>query len=101
PIADLAGGDRLGESVAVHPGDHQHLAGIVLLGDRPDEAGGIEGKGGEQRRRDGAFRRNHRAAERVIVLIGPRFLPESAAILASCASIKAFAGSSPSSPPSS
>ena len=40
-------------------------------------------------------------AEREMVLIGPRGLPERSAMVRSCASMKARAGSSPSRPPTS
>ena len=29
------------QGLVVHPAEHQHLAGVVLLGDRRDQAGGI------------------------------------------------------------
>ena len=34
PVADAARAHGLGDGVAIHPGHHQHLAGVVLLGDR-------------------------------------------------------------------
>ena len=37
-VADPAGGERLGHRLAVHPGEHQHLAGVVLLGDGGHQA---------------------------------------------------------------
>ena len=48
-VADAAGGERLGHRLAVHPGQHQHLAGVVLLGDSGHQAVGVEA----DRRQDG------------------------------------------------
>src|SRR4051812_15988115 len=36
-----AGADRLLERLAVHPGDHEHLARLIVLGDRRDQAAGL------------------------------------------------------------
>jgi hypothetical protein len=41
-IADTAGGQRFRHRIAVHPGEHQHFAGVVLLRDRGDQAGIVE-----------------------------------------------------------
>src|SRR5687768_17838079 len=43
PVADAAGFQRFAHGVGVHPGHHQHLAGIVLLRDRWHQAVGVEG----------------------------------------------------------
>ena len=45
-VAGLAGGEGFGQGFGVHPGEHEDFAGIVLLGDGGDEAGGGEGDGG-------------------------------------------------------
>ena len=46
-VADAAGGERLRHGVAVHPGEHQHLAGVVLLRDGGHQAGGVEADRGQ------------------------------------------------------
>src|SRR3546814_1588427 len=45
PVAHPAAGQRLHQGLAVHPGDHQHLAAVVLLRHRADEALRVEGNG--------------------------------------------------------
>ena len=44
-IADPSGAQRLIHRGAIHPCHHQHFAGIVLLGDGGDQAGGVEFQG--------------------------------------------------------
>src|SRR5579859_109930 len=50
PIADTAGAQGLGHCLGIHPGHHQYLAGIVLLGDGGDQAGPVELDGVQDRR---------------------------------------------------
>ena len=45
PVTDLAAGEGFFQRGAVHPGQHQHLAAVVLLGDGGDQAFGIPGDG--------------------------------------------------------
>ena len=40
PVGAAAGGERAVQRLVVHPAEHQHLAGVVLLGDGGDEAVG-------------------------------------------------------------
>jgi hypothetical protein len=42
PIAGTALFEADAQRVAVHPRDHQHLAGVVLLGDRRHQPFGVE-----------------------------------------------------------
>ena len=41
----VAARDGAGEGLGVHVGDHQHLAGVGIDGDRDDQAVGIEFRG--------------------------------------------------------
>src|SRR5579863_8720036 len=38
PIADASGLERLGDGVAIHPGEHEQLAAVVLLRHRRNES---------------------------------------------------------------
>src|SRR5579883_2123568 len=50
PVADPACAQRLLEGLAVHPGEHQHLAGVELLGDGRNEPCGVEAQARQHRR---------------------------------------------------
>src|SRR6188472_1088373 len=39
PVRRPPGGHRAGQRLVIHPAEHQHLTGVVLLGDRGDEPG--------------------------------------------------------------
>ena len=41
PVGRAAGGQRAAQRLVVHPAEHEHLAGVVLLHDRGDEALGV------------------------------------------------------------
>src|SRR5580704_6103255 len=41
PVSTPAGGEGTMQRLVVHPAEHQHLAGVVLLGDGRDQAGRI------------------------------------------------------------
>ena len=43
PVVHLPGSQRLGQALAAHPGEHEHLAAVVLLGDGRHQSVGIEG----------------------------------------------------------
>ena len=47
PIANPPGGERFRHRIGVHPRHHQHLPGVVLLGDGGHQAVRIEADGGE------------------------------------------------------
>src|ERR671921_1078400 len=41
PVGGPAGGEGAVQRLVVHPGDHEHLTGVVLLDDGGDETGGV------------------------------------------------------------
>src|SRR5918998_1428918 len=41
PVRGPAGGQRATQRLVVHPGDHEHLTGVVLLDDGGDQPGGV------------------------------------------------------------
>src|SRR3954454_2304317 len=54
PVRRPPGRERAAQRLVVHPGEHQHLAGVVLLDDGGDEAGRVAA---QQRRDRGVERR--------------------------------------------
>src|SRR3712207_7184563 len=45
PVGGPAGGEGAAQRLVVHPRDHEHLAGVVLLDDGGDQTGGGRGAG--------------------------------------------------------
>src|SRR5208282_1644648 len=50
PVADAAGLERLRDRFAVHPGQHQRLAAVMLLRHRGDETVAVEAQSRQRRR---------------------------------------------------
>src|ERR671916_2904382 len=46
PVSGPAGGEGAAQRLVVHPRDHEHLTGVVLLDDGGDQTGGGAGGGG-------------------------------------------------------
>ena len=49
PEGDAALGERAAHRLAVHPAEHEHLAGVLLLDDRGQQPVGVEGRPVERR----------------------------------------------------
>src|SRR3984957_4604266 len=62
PVRAAAGGERAVQRLVVHPGDHQHLAGVVLLRYRGHQAVGVALEPGGDLRVQ--IRRAHRVSHR-------------------------------------
>ena len=77
PVGRPAGGQRAVQGLVVHPADHQHLAGVVLLDDAHDQAVGVtlqaRGDGGVEGRCDGAGRHGRSATRSRAARTSPRW----------------------------
>ena len=64
PVGGPAGGQGAVQRLVVHPGEHQHLAGVVLLDDGGDQAGGVAAQQRGDRGVEGRDRRTCRPVSR-------------------------------------